>query len=66
VLAIDSVAYHTNPQAELLKAWRLPPDNRQKELPVEAARANFNAEVEFWRERIVNTTGPWPLDLSPE
>jgi len=66
VLAIDSVAYHTNPQAELLKAWRLPPDNRQKELPVEAARANFNAEVEFWRERIVNTTGPWPLGLSPE
>jgi hypothetical protein len=63
VFAIDATAYLTSPSGALETAWRLPRNNRQQEIPTEAARAGFEREVEFWTKRVGKSPGLWPLML---
>ncbi len=62
--AVDSAAYLTSPSGVLEAAWRIPyPTNNQKEIPLRAASAGFQAEVDFWLRRVTKTSGLWPFGL---
>jgi hypothetical protein len=63
VFAIDACAYLTSPSGVLEMAWRLPRNNQQQEIPIEAARAGFEREIDFWTERVGKSPGLWPLTL---
>jgi hypothetical protein len=61
--AIDSRTYLTSPSGELERAWRLPLTNEQKEIPLGAARAGFEAEVDFWLTKVGKVSPLWPLEV---
>ena len=63
VFAIDSRSYLTSPSGELELAWRLPRSNHQQEIPLEAARAGFEAEVDFWLTKVGKVSPLWPLGV---
>ncbi len=63
VFAIDSRSYLTSPSGELEIAWRLPRNNQQQEIPLEAARAGFEAEMDFWLKKVGKVSPRWPLGV---
>lgn len=63
VHAIDSMAFLTSVDSKLIKAWRIPPDNRQGEVMYDQAQACYLAELEFWTTRVARVQGLWPLGL---
>jgi len=59
-LAIKAVAYLTSPSGRLEMAMNLAP---AQELPAGAASAGFQAEVEFWLNKVGKTSPLWPLGV---
>ena len=63
VFAIEAKVYLTSPSAVLESAWELVGNNRQQEIPREAARAGFEAEMDFWLTRVGKVSPLWPLEV---
>lgn len=55
--------YLTSPSGALEKAWRRPLKGKAGEMPLEEARAGFQAELDFWLERVGRGSGRWPLEI---
>ena len=60
VFANKARAYLTSPSGELVRACILA---QQKEISLEAARAGFEAEVDFWLNKVGKVSPMWPLEV---
>ena len=56
--------YLTSPSGALERAWRF--TRKQKgEIPLEAARAGFEHELDLWTTKVQTVSGRWPFELKP-
>jgi hypothetical protein len=60
VFATKAHAYLTSPSGELVRACTL---TQQKEIALDAARAGFEAELDFWRNKVGKVSPMWPLEV---
>ncbi len=63
VFAVASRSYLTSPSGALEKAWLLPRGGKQCEIPLEEAREEFQAEMDFWLTKVGKVSPRLPLDL---
>ena len=63
VFALESRSYLTSPSGALEKAWLLPRGGKQREIPLEEAREEFQAEMDFWLTKVGKVSPRWPLGL---
>ncbi len=55
--------YLTSPSGALEKAWLVPPQGKQYEMPLAEARVGFEHELDFWTTKVVRGIGHWPFEV---
>jgi hypothetical protein len=66
IFARESRVYLTSPSGALERAWALPRNGPQHEIPLDFARAEFQREMDFWLNKTSTNSPRWPLTVKAQ